>query len=227
MKFFASATFAALTLTLTGCATTAPHAPSADQISAHEAHASALAKCAESIKDVVTGAGDATAKVVAVGALERMCGAGQAQMIVAAQTRIEAPRSIGEVVFGAALQMADVALRAYGIRTQRDVAITQANTQAATTQASYAAFSALGNTVGATATNIATAGFNAANRPALPTTQINVTGAGNNIGSGTLNSNSGNTARTCTGGNGGAAGTGSAGGGSATLPGGVGGAARC
>ncbi len=216
-----------------GCATAPPSqtAQVPDIMSPHEAHASALAACAKSISEIATGPGDATAKVVAVGAIERLCGAGQNNMQAFAQAQRVEPQSPWQAVWGATLAVADIALRGYGIRTQRDVAITQANTAAQTTQASYAAFAGLGNTIGSTASNIAGAGFSALSKPALPTTSITINGNGNNTGSGTQNTNSNNqtTTRTCTGGAGGNGGGGSsnAPGGGTTTPGGQAGAGNC
>lgn len=232
----------ASSLFVTGCATAPTHqaAPPVDSMSPHEAHASALAACARSISEIASSAGDATAKVVAVGAIERLCGAGQNNMQAFAQAQRVEPQSPWQAVWSATLAVADIALRGYGIRTQRDVAISQTNAQAATTQASYAAFSGMGNTIGSTASSIAGAGFLALSKPTLPTTAITINGNGNNTGGGTQNTNSNNqtttTTRTCTGGNGGGGSSSSnAPGGGTTSPGGTpvggtttpGGAAGC
>lgn len=209
------------------------HAPPPDP---RETYAAAMAGCAGSIKDIVGGTGDAVAKVVAVGSIERLCGNGGAQLAAAMQPQpVQQPASVGALIWQAALQVGDIALRGYGIKTQRDVSLAQTYASAATTQSSYAAFTGLGNAIGNTASGIATSGFNAlsvaAARPVLPTTSttINVSGAGPaNIGSGTLNvasnnttpttttttttntTNSNNVVRTC---NGGTAGNGAPGGG--------------
>lgn len=228
-----------LSLLATGCATAPVHvqAPPVESMSPHEAHATALAACARSISDIASSAGDATAKVVAVGAIERLCGAGQVQMNQFAQQQHVEPQSPWQAVWNATLAVADIALRGYGIRTQRDVAISQVNAQAATTQASYAAFSGMGNTIGSTASNIAGAGFTALSKPTLPTTAITINGNGNNTGGGTQNTNSNNqtttTTRTCTGGNGGGGGSSvptggtTTPGGGTTTPGGAAGAGNC
>lgn len=218
-------------LGMAGCATTsqAGSASAAAQPDPRETYAAAMAGCANAIKDIVGGAGDAVAKVVAVGSIERLCGNGGAQLAAAMQPQpVQQPDNLVAVIWQAMLQVGDIALRGYGIKTQRDVSLAQTYANAATAQASYAAFSSMGNTIGSTATGIATSGFNAlavaAARPVLPTTSITVNGNGNNTGSGTQNTNSHNqtttTTRTCTGGNGGGGGNSSVPTGGATTPGG-------
>ena len=231
-------------LYITGCATTNQPAPTVAS-DPRETYAVAMASCAGSIKDVVSGTGDAVAKVVAVGSIERLCGNGGAQLAAAMQP-VQQPASIGVLLWQAALQVGDIALRGYGIKTQRDVSLAQTYASAATTQSSYAAFAGMGSVIGNTASGIATSGFSAlaiaSQRPLLPTTltTINVSGSGPaNIGNGTLNVASGNTTpttttttttnvinsnnvtRTC---NGGSTGPGAAGGnGTGTTGGGAGG----
>lgn len=225
-------------LGMMGCATTHQTAPAsvAAPPDPRETYAAAMAGCAGAIKDIVIGTGDAVAKVVAVGSIERLCGNGGAQLAAAMQPQpVQQPASVGALIWQAALQVGDIALRGYGIKTQRDVSLAQTYASAATTQSSYAAFAGLGNAIGNTASGIATSGFNAlavaATRPMLPTTSITVAGGGNtNIGSGTIaldtsnrsvattttttttntNTNSGNTTRICSGGT---AGNGAPGGG--------------
>ena len=233
-------------LGMMGCATTHQTEPAAVAAppDPRETYAAAMAGCAGAIKDVVSGAGDAVAKVVAVGSIERLCGNGGAQLAAAMQPQpVQMQPSLGQTLWMAALQVGDIALRGYGIKTQRDVGIAQINASAATTQSSYAAFSGLGGVIGNTASGIATSGFNAlavaSARPVLPTTSttITVAGGGNtNIGSGTIaldtsnrsvattttttttntntNTNSGNTTRICSGGT---AGNGAPGGGTGTT----------
>lgn len=242
-------TLVGLTSIVTGCASTHQTAPTsvAAPPDPRETYAAAMAGCAGSIKDIVGGTGDAVAKVVAVGSIERLCGNGGAQLAAAMQPQpVQQPASIGALIWQAALQVGDIALRGYGIKTQRDVSLAQTYASAATTQSSYAAFAGMGNVIGNTASGIATSGFNALSaanaRPVLPTTSttINVSGNGPaNIGNGTLNvasnnttptttnttttntTNSNNVVRTC---NGGTSGPGAPGGnGTGTTGGGTGG----
>lgn len=143
----------ALALALTGCASTkeekAAATPTVSQVSPQEAMAMAITNCAASIKDVATAAGgDAASKVAAVGAIERLCGQGHNGLQFAAQQVQPQPQSVGGVFWNAAVQVSDLLLRAYGIKATRDVGITQSNNQAATSIASYQAF-----------TNTAAAGF--------------------------------------------------------------------
>lgn len=194
-------------LTMMGCASTHQTAPaSVAAPDPRETYAAAMAGCAGSIKDIVGGTGDAVAKVVAVGSIERLCGNGGAQLAAAMQPQpVQQQASVGALIWQAALQVGDIALRGYGIKTQRDVSLAQTYASAATTQSSYAAFAGLGSVIGNTASGIATSGFNAlsvaSQRPLLPTTSttINVSGNGPaNIGNGTLNVASGNTTPTTT-----------------------------
>lgn len=135
--------------------------------------ASPISDCAKAINGIATStAGDPTSKVVAVSAIERLCG-NQAQV---AQ---QAPASLGTVLWNAALQTADIVLRGYGIKTQRDVSIVQSNNAAATSIASYQSFS-----------NIASSGFSSnasiASNIQAPAPNITLSGTGV-IGSGQYN----------------------------------------
>lgn len=180
-----------------------------------ESIATAVATCATAIERIATTAnGDAASKVAAVGAIERMCGQGGAAMQFASAPAAQQPQGLGATLWSAALQTADLVLRGYGIKTQRDVSITASNNAAATTIAGYNAFG-----------NIAATGFasNAqiASHIQAPAANYNVSGNAN-FGSGsfalttttTTNNNSGNTTRTCNGGQAGNSGgtTGGAGG---------------
>jgi hypothetical protein len=182
-----------------------------------ESIATAVATCATAIERIATTAnGDAASKVAAVGAIERMCGQGGVAMQYAAAPAPQQTQGVGAMLWSAALQTADLVLRGYGIKTQRDVSITASNNAAATTIAGYNAFG-----------NIAASGFasNAqiASNIQAPAPNYNVSGNAN-FGAGaftlatttttTTNTNSGNTTRTCNGGQAGNSGgtTGSAGG---------------
>lgn len=115
-----------------------------------EAIATAVATCATAIERIAsTGQGDAASKVAAVGAIERMCGNGGASMQVAMAQQYQQPQSLGQTLWSAALQTADILLRGYGIRASRDISINSANNATATAIAGYSAFG-----------NIASAGFN-------------------------------------------------------------------
>lgn len=128
---------------------------------------SPAADCAKAIGIIATSAaGDPTSKVVAVSAIERLCG--QTQVSSSVQT----PQSLGATLFQAALQTADIVLRGYGIRTQRDVSIVQSNNAAATSIASYNSFS-----------NIAASGFasNAAIAGNIQAPAANITLSGTGV----------------------------------------------
>lgn len=172
--------------------------------------ADVLVSCAASVEKIATStAGDAASKVAAVGALERMCGG---QLQIAMQPPPQQP-SLGATLWQAAVQVADVALRAYGIKASRDVAVVQSNNQAQTTIASYGAFQGIAN-----------GGFtsNAAIASQIQAPAANVTNTYTLSGTGVLGSGTYTgpvtTTRNCNGG------TGAAGGGGATA-GGAGGAA--
>lgn len=134
---------------MAGCATpAAPTVAASAPIDPRTAYAAALGDCATAIKDVVASAsGNDVAKVVAVGAIERLCGAGGAQL-QAMNVQTSAPQpSLGATLWTAALQVADVAMRGYGIKANRDVAIVQSNNAANTTIASYGAFQGMGQQI--------------------------------------------------------------------------------
>lgn len=125
---------------LTGCAADKSPATAAPP-DARATYAATLASCAESIKDVVAAAGnDTAAKVVAVGAIERLCGAGGVTLQAAMTAAPAPPSTLGATLWQAALQVTDIALRGYGIKAGRDVSIVQSNNAANTAIASYAAF---------------------------------------------------------------------------------------
>jgi len=133
------------------------------------------ADCAKAIGIIATStAGDPTSKVVAVSAIERLCASSAYQ-----SAQAPAQSSLGATLFQAALQTADLVLRGYGVRTQRDVSIVQSNNAAATSIASYQSFS-----------NIAGAGFAAnaaiASNIQSPAPNITLSGTGV-IGSGQYN----------------------------------------
>lgn len=159
-------------LALTGCA--AKDVPKAEPVNPHEAATMAVSNCALAIKEIATStAGDAASKVAAVGAIERLCGQGGAQFAFRPEP------SLGATLWQAALQVADIGARWYGIKAQRDVGINQANQAAATQIASYGAFQ-----------NIASSGFasNAfiAGNIQSPAPNITLSGTGV-IGSGQYN----------------------------------------
>ena len=188
--------------------------------------AESVAKCATAIQHIAsTGQGDAASKVAAVGAIERMCGGGGASMQFAMhQPAQQQPQTLGQTLWTAALQTADIFLRGYGIRASRDVSINAANNATATAIAGYSAFG-----------NIASAGFNSnaaiasyiqAPQANVTTTNTTTTNTTNNttlsgygvIGAGTY---IGPVARNC---NGGSAGDGgNASGANPGAPGGMGG----
>ena len=154
---------------LSGCASTKETSP----ITQHEAVSVSQTNCATAIKDIaISTSGDAASKVAAVGAIERLCG--QSGNMMFAQTQ-QAP-SLGVTLWQAALSVADIGARWYGIKAQRDVGITQSNNSATTAIASYGAFQ-----------GIASSGFSAntaiASRIQAPAPNINLSGTGV-IGSG-------------------------------------------
>lgn len=180
---------------LGGCGTLGRSAPEPTVVveSPQKAYAAAIATCAEEISKIATNAaGDAASKVAAVGAIERLCGASGREMVASMQPQAVAPpATFGQMLWQGALAVADVALRGYGIRTTRDVAITQSNNATAAQISGNNTIASLGGAIGTTASNVAGAGFGAvtalANKPVVPTTSITISGGGtNNIGSGTL-----------------------------------------
>jgi len=156
---------AVILILLAGCASKEPPAP--------VVVSSPAADCAKAIGIIATStAGDPTSKVVAVSAIERLCGN---QVQVAQQ----APASLGTVLWNAALQTADIVLRGYGIRSQHNLGVVQSNNAAATSIASYGAFQ-----------NIASSGFasNAAIASNIQAPAPNITLSGTGvIGSGQYN----------------------------------------
>lgn len=170
----------AVVVVLGGCASDKAPAPSpAVQQDPRMAMAATLASCADSIKDVVASAGDVAAKVVAVGAIERLCGAGGAQLQAAMVVQPSAPSSLGATLWQAALQVTDIALRGYGIKAGRDVSIVQSNNAASTAIASYGAFQ--GMATAGFSSNAQIAGFIQA-----PAANVTTTLSGSGvIGSGT------------------------------------------
>lgn len=208
-------------LSLAGCAATSEPvaAPSSDP---RESIAVMVTGCADSIKDVVASpGGDAASKVAAVGAIERLCGGGGGQLALAMQQRQAppAPQSLAGVLWQSALQVADIALRGYGIKANRDVAIVQSNNQASTTIASYGAFSAMGGYI----RDAGIAGYPYVQAPGDVTTTTTTT-TNTLSGTGVIGTGSyvGPVTRTCNGG-----GAGAGGGTTAGAPGGGGGAATC
>ncbi len=211
-------------LLLAGCASPpqvkADAQPPADP---REAIATAVATCATAIERIATAAGgDVASRVVAVGAIERMCGTqGSTQLAALNVTPPAPPPSLGQTLWTAALQTADILLRGYGLKMNRDVAVIQSNNQAATSIASYGAFTAMGGAI----ERAGIAGYAYVQAPGAVTTN---TVAGNGvIGSGTYTgpvttTSTTTTTTTCAGGQAGA------GGGTTTPgPGGAGGTVTC
>jgi len=162
-----------------------------------------IATCATAIEKVATSAGgDAASKVVAVGAIERMCGphaAGyMAQVWQAQQPRPEP--STGAALWQGFLQVADVGLRAWGIKIGGDIAINNSNNQANTAIASYGAFQAMGGQI--RDAGIAGYPYVQAPQPNQILSGTGVLGSGSYVGPVTTTTTS---TRTCTGGAAGAA----------------------
>ena len=143
----------AVVLALSGCTAT-KDAPQTAPINPHEAVSMAVSNCALAIKDIATSpSGDAASKVAAVGAVERLCGQGGGQFAVR-QYQTPEP-SLGATLWQAALQVADIGARWYGIRAQRDVGINASNNQTAQALGSYGAFSSIASSGFAASTAIA------------------------------------------------------------------------
>lgn len=160
----------------------------------------------------IAATGGESAKTAAVLALALHGSGGGAAP--APQASVPAPpRSGGEQLWTAFLQVADVGLRAWGIKVGSDVAIRQSDNAANTAIASYGAFQAMGG-------QIRDAGI--AGYPFVQSPQANVTLSGTGvIGSGSYVGPV-TTTRTCTGGPAGdGAGT------TTGAPGGAGGPASC
>lgn len=216
---------------LPGCATDADRAKEAQEkadiarlkagqpviaaITPHEAQSTAMTNCATAIKDIATAAvGDPASKVAAVGAIERLCGQGAAQLAYRAPE--PQTQSLGSTLWQAVLQASDIVLRGYGIKSNRDVAITQSNNATALGVSTNGAFTAMGQSI-ATA---GTAGYQYVQAPG--STNYTLSGTGSlNVGSGSA-SYVGPVTRNCQGGAGQAAAGAS---GTATIPGVPGGAA--
>lgn len=207
-------------LLLAGCATPPQAKNDASSPSdPREAIATAVATCATAIERIATAAGgDVASRVVAVGAIERMCGTqGNAQLAALNVAPPAPPPSLGQTLWTAALQTADILLRGYGLKMNRDVAVIQSNNQAATSIASYGAFTAMGGSI----ERAGTAGYPYVQAPGAVTTNT-VFGNGV-IGSGTYTGPvTTTTTTTCTGGQAGAGG-----GTTAPGPGGAGGTVTC
>lgn len=154
-----------------------------------------------------SGAAAATGIAFAQGGLPGAAAAARTSAVV------PPPKSGWESAWTAALQVADVALRAYGVKVGGNVAITQSNNQAQTAIASYGAFTTMGGQI-ATA---GTAGYPYVQAPGA----VTLSGAGV-IGSG-LYTGPVTTTHTCSGGTAAAGGGGGPGGGTtAGAPGGAG-----
>jgi hypothetical protein len=168
----------AVLLALSGCAT---KAESPAPVSHHEAAATAAGNCANAIRDIATSvSGDAASKVAAVGAIERLCQGGGNMQVA---QRAPEP-SLGQSLWQAALSVADIGARWYGIKAQRDVGITQSNNSAATAIASYGAFSGIASS--GFAANAAIAGNIQAPAPNVTNTTVlsgtGVIGGGSYVG---------------------------------------------
>lgn len=173
----------------------------------------AVARLAEKI-DAGGAAAYLTAKVLARGGVQGTTTPAPAPVVQVANPIATA--------FGAVLQVADLALRAYGIKAGRDTAIASTNAQRDTAIASYGAFTSMGGSI----ERAGTAGY-----PFVQVPQPNVTNtiSGNGvIGSGSyIGPVTTTTTRTCNGGTGAAGGngagttTGGAGGAGGAAPGGT------
>lgn len=205
---------------LSGCATkpAGDVKPAETAITPHEAMAAAVQACTGAVQLIATSAaGDAASKVAAVGAIERMCGSGGAQTAFRTAPAPE-PASLGATLWQAGLQVADLVLRGYGLKSNRDVAINANDNASRTAIASYSAFQGIAGA--GFAANSTIAGLIQAPSPSITLSGTGVIGSGSYVGPVTRN---------CTGGSGqaGAAGTGTA-----TIPAapgaaGPGGAANC
>lgn len=201
---------------LGGCETTKPPVATIAAITPQEAHATAISNCAKAIADIaIAPGGDATSKVVAVGSLERLCGAGGGQMVAMYQPQQTIAPSLGATLWQAAVQVFDIGARVYGIKAQRDVGITQSNNSRDVAISTNGAFVGMGQSIA----QAGTAGYQYIQ---VPGATYNLSGTGAfNIGNGTA-TYTGPVTRTCQGGNGQAAAGAS---GTSTVPGQPGGAA--
>lgn len=134
-------------------------------------------------------------------------GIGAAQPVQIASSQ---PQSVWGVAWQAALGVADVALRAYGIKATRDVGITSSNNQRDIAVSTNAAFLGMGNSI----MQAGTAGYQYVQAPgAITTTTTTNTLSGTGVlGSGTYTAPITTTNRNCNGGQGAAGGAGDPGG---------------
>lgn len=189
--------------------------------------ADVLRECVVQVGAIATSAsGGEASKVAAAGALERLCGAHVQQVAQGAQTVQREPQSLAAVLWTGAVQAADILLRGYGIKAQRDVSVVQSNNQAQTTIASYGAFSTMGGYV----RDAGVAGYPYIQAPGAITTTTTTTNTTNTnslsgqgaLGVGGSATYTGPVTRSCSGGQAGAgAGT------TTGAPGGAGGTASC
>lgn len=191
-----------------------------------EAAATSLAACAVAIKDIATGtAGTEASRIVAVGSIERLCGGGGGGGgLMAAMLQRDPPPQQQPSVWGqawnAVLGVADVALRVYGIKSVRDVGVTQSNNQRDVAISTNSAFVGMGNSI----MTGSTAGYPYVQAPGS-TTNNTLSGTGV-LGSGTYTAPVTTTTRNCNGGqgaNGGAGGSGATSGSGAAGGSGAGG----
>lgn len=171
------------------------------------------AKAVQRLADKID-AGGASAYLVTT-ALKGL-GIGQAP----AQQQAQQPQSLLGLAWQSALQVADIALRGYGIKANRDVSMAQSNANRDVSIASFGAFTSMGNAIGAAGT----AGYQYVQAPgAVTTTTNNTTTTSTLSGTGVLGSGTYTapvtTTRTCNGG------TAAAGGGGTTGTAGSGGGA--
>lgn len=226
-----AAVLAIAALNLAGCATTdaAPAAAPASSTAAapapvdpRTAYLATVGECAAAIKDIATNvAGDTATRVVAMGAIERLCGAnGPGNALASLQAPPAQPQSLVGVLFQAALQAGDVILRGYGIKAGRDVAIAQSNNATTLGISTNRTFATLGGAI----ERAGVAGYPFVQAPAANVTTTTLSGTGV-LGSGSYVgpvTTTTSTTRNC---QGGAAGAGA--GTTTGAPGGAGGSATC
>lgn len=125
-----------------------------------------------------------------------------------APVQIQQPQSVFSLAWQTALQVADIALRGYGIKANRDVNLVQSNNNRDVSIASYGAFTTMGSAIA----SAGTAGYAYVQAPAANVTTTNTTLSGTGVlGSGTYTgpvTNTTTTTRTCNGGTGAAGGAG-------------------
>lgn len=215
MKALIGAALAALFIS--GCTTNETRQAEANYASAianqRTAEAQAAAEEAKTIGKLAdkVDAGGASAYLIAK-ALKGI-GLGQAQPVQVVQQ----PQSIFGLAWQSVLQVADIALRGYGIKANRDLGMTQSNNNRDVSIASYGAFTTLGHDI--------TAGYQYVQAPGATTTTSNTLSGTGVLGSGTYTApvTTTTTNRDCRGGSGAAGGNGA--GTTTGAPGGVGGAA--